>query len=1486
MVWFGLAIGRFGFAEQPTDIRVLFLGDAGRNHEPKNRFVELEAALEARGFQFSYTESLADLNQENLADFDAVILYADILEIDPAAASALYEFVSSGGGFLPIHCASACFRNSPEYINLVGAQFDRHGSGVFRAHVSEFSHPIVQGYGGFESWDESYVHSHHRENERTVLEYRADSNGREPWTWIKPYGKGRVFYTARGHDSRTWTHPGFQNLIERGLRWSTGNAPESTGSYQSMATFPVPSIAATPDDLPPLEMQDVGPQIPVYRTTEAGSGEPELERLMQKPLSPEASLQHLVVPDGFHVELFAAEPDLGGKPICMAWDAAGRCWVGETVDYPNSLADDNRGNDRIRICEDTDRDGRADKFTVFAEGLSIPSTIAFSFGGVIVQNGTETLFLQDTDNDDVADIRSVLLSGWEMSDTHGGVSNFQYGPDNWIWGMQGYNQSAPVGGESDQDSFRMGFFRMKPDGSEVEFVRSTNNNTWGLGFSEEGFVFGSTANGTPSVFMPIANRYYERVHGWLPSLTLSSIADSHLFRPITSNIRQGDWHGGFTAAAGHALYTARKYPSQYWNRVAFVNGPTGHLVGAFVLSRQGTEFRSTNAFNMLASDDEWTAPIMSEVGPDGQVWVIDWYNYIIQHNPTPDGFESGKGGAYETELRDKQRGRIYRIVADQSEPNDSVSDYPNVQGVHSDQLINALSHPTMLIRKHAQRLLVERGQADVCDALCGLVRDQSTDAIGLNVGVMHALWTLDGLGLLIPPRADATAMQRAWHESACQSVCDALRHPSAGVRRAAAGVLPPTWMAMNCLLDAKLFVDPDRHVRLAALLAVSDFSPDNSNHNLGDNSPAMSRIGNARIGNALLAAINDPNNLADRWIPDAVISASAMHSDAVLRGLQHQRGMPVTACGIIERVAEHHARDESRGVERSDDARLLAELNTVEPHVIEAVISGFSAGTHDQQSSSIDTIVDLKLESIAARVPAASKAKLVRLASLWGSRRFAKATEQAVDDLLAQVHQSDLSVEQRVAAARQAVDLKPNDRRVAIKLLDEITAMTPEPVAIGLVESLENCRWEGLGSELIGRLSAMKPPAREAAMAQLLRRPAATLEMLDAAKKGRLVLSDLSLATRENLISHPDPKIRRSAKDLLAAGDELPRRDRFAVLKDYAWTARHRGDAQNGKQVFIKNCSQCHVHRELGYRLGPDLTGMAVLPRSELLVHILDPNRNVEANYRSCTIVTNDGMILRGMLSDETKTSIGLVTTDGKTNRILRDDVEELFISSQSIMPEGFEKSIGRTDMSDLLAFLVEKHQYVPIELAPYATAISSKGLFHNDGPDRFVFPDWTPKTFHGVPFQLTDPMGQMRRNIISLHSDSAPIPSRMPKSVTIPCGMAAKAIHLLSGVGGWSYPFIKEPSVSMTVRLHYRDKEIEDHPLINGVHFADYLQRNDVSGSQFAFEFEKGQQMRYLSIKPKRQDSIKQIEFIKGEDVSAPVVMAVTVETANDTSS
>ena len=160
----------------------------------------------------------------------------------------------------------------------------------------------------------------------------------------------------------------------------------------------------------------------------------------------------------------------------------------------------------------------------------------------------------------------------------------------------------------------------------------------------------------------------------------------------------------------------------------------------------------------------------------------------------------------------------------------------------------------------------------------------------------------------------------------------------------------------------------------------------------------------------------------------------------------------------------------------------------------------------------------------------------------------------------------------------------------------------------------------------------------------------------------------------------------------------------------------------------------------------------------------------------------------------------------------------------------------------------------------------------------RLIFPKWGPVTAFGVPFQVIDPRDGAIPNVIELYGPGGAVSKQMPKTATMPCNGSAKAIHLLGGVGGWCWPFGKKGSTSMIVRLHYADGKTEDHPLLNGVHMADYIRVVDVPESKLAFTL-RGQQVRYLSIKPERTDKIDTIEFVKGDDDTAPVVMAVTVE-------
>ena len=197
-----------------------------------------------------------------------------------------------------------------------------------------------------------------------------------------------------------------------------------------------------------------------------------------------------------------------------------------------------------------------------------------------------------------------------------------------------------------------------------------------------------------------------------------------------------------------------------------------------------------------------------------------------------------------------------------------------------------------------------------------------------------------------------------------------------------------------------------------------------------------------------------------------------------------------------------------------------------------------------------------------------------------------------------------------------------------------------------------------------------------------------------------------------------------------------------------------------------------------------------------------------------------------------------------------------------------------------MLEFLTDKGRFLPLPLEKAATAISTKGLFHegDNGADRFVFEDWSPKMVGEVPFQLIDPEGKRVANLILLNGPRGTMPPKMPKSVRVACNAPAKTIHLLSGVSGWGFPAHQEKSVSMIVRLHFANGSTQDHPLSNGLHFADYISRVDVPNSEFALSA-RGQQLRHIRVSPSTDQIIREIELVKGDDPTSPIVMAITVE-------
>lgn len=1262
----------------------------------------------------------------------------------------------------------------------------------------------------------------------------------------------------------------------------------------------------TPEmDPPSLDDQtfsatDVGAKIPNYTPGAQWGTQAEPFSLMQDPLQAEVSINAYAKPQGMTLSVWAKESNenwpnreivneraagLDGKPIAMTWDENGRLWICETVDYPNELNEKPAvGRDRIKICEDTDSDGQADKFTVFADNLSIPSTLVCYRGGVIVQDGQTTIYLKDTNGDGKADFRQSIITGWALGDTHGGVSNFQYGPDNWIWGMQGYNNSQPIINGEPQQRFRQGFWRFKVRAGAsdqtapafaidaasnavaeiatdefdehtirvdaLEFVRGTNNNTWGLGFSEEGYVFGSTANGCPSVHMPIPNRYYDQVAGWSPE-TLGPISESFKFNPIDDEIRQVDYHGGYTAACGSAIYTARNYPQTWWNRIQMVCGPTGHLVGSFVLEKDGAGYRSRNAFNTVASIDDWSAPIMSEVGPDGNVWVLDWYNYIVQHNPTPNGFQTGKGAAYESDLRDKRFARVYRLLNKESAEL-SPSRTMQLAEASNEALVEALKSDNFFWRRAAQRLLVEREATDepVLNALAALVKQSEVDEIGLNPAAMHAIWTLAGLS---ESGSSAAAETLA---AACQS---GFAHISSPVRNAAVGFCHEDQLSQA--IEAGLQNDDDPKVRLTLLLRVAE----------GNAKNAIDGDGLA----ALLPSIQTDGVLLDAWTS----AASTDPTSAIVAMTKMDPAMTDAISQRVSVLAEHIA----RGRPTAEEIGRLLQIDPNSPLAV-TVWEGLANGWPRDLTISLpeDSQKLIRDRFLAENTSVESKAAILAVADQWTVENLNEIVGEIQDELLTTAMDADAEAETRLSAWEQSIRLAPNSSKILDAVEEFFTPQLPPETGVEALRSLQAARVDGLSETLLESRTSLGPKLGSQILTLLLSRTESTEDLLEAIAEGQVQFNDLQLDQRQALLNHPTAAIATRAETLMESRGAMVTSNRQTLVDQWMPVTKQEGDVTNGIAMFKKHCAACHIHGETGNEIGPNLTGMSVHPKEEILINVLDPSRSVENNFRTYQILTVDGNVLSGMLAGESANSLRIIDTQGKEKLVLREDIEQLSSSPKSLMPEGFESSMSKAEMADLLSFLAKRDKHAPLSISSVATVNSNKGLpgFRGRSGDKLELDSYGRVEVESIPFELIDPQGDRIANIIGLQSSSPRRPSTLPESVNIDCSGKVQAIHLLGGVAWAAYPRFKDETTSMIVRLHYSDSTTSDFELVNGKHIVTYQAGEDVPESTLAIEA-NGKQVRYLKVPADADKELTKIEFLKGGDFSIPLVFAVTVEFA-----
>ena len=440
-------------------------------------------------------------------------------------------------------------------------------------------------------------------------------------------------------------------------------------------------------------------------------------------LTPEEARKKFTVPPGFEMRLFASEPEVV-NPVAMTWDERGRLWVVELYEYPLGAKPGEKPRDRIKILEDTDADGKADKVTVFADGLNLATGILLGNGGVYVGQAPDFLFLQDTDGDDKADKRTVLKTGFGLEDRHELLNGFTWGPDGWLYMTHGVFTHSKVKDPNNPNdtgvTMDAAIGRYHPRTKKFEVFADGTSNPWGMDFDRAGNFFVSAC---------VIDHLFHMAPGGLYARQGGTPAYPYAYELLPSIV---DHRHHMAAYAGAAVYQGNQYPAEYRGTI-LIGNIHDNAIHQDRLTPNGSSFKASFIRDFVRANDGWFMPVSTQVGPDGCVWLMDWYDRYPCYqnaNADPDGV-------------DREYGRIWRVVYVGNKPGAIVPSRPEVgmdlSRLNTTELVKTLEHPNVWQRRQAQRLLTEQQNAAAKPLLEKLLAQGSTLEARLA-----ALWTLHG----------------------------------------------------------------------------------------------------------------------------------------------------------------------------------------------------------------------------------------------------------------------------------------------------------------------------------------------------------------------------------------------------------------------------------------------------------------------------------------------------------------------------------------------------------------------------------------------------------------------------------------------------------------------------------------------------------------------------------------------------------------------
>lgn len=937
--------------------------------------------------------------------------------------------------------------------------------------------------------------------------------------------------------------------------------------------------------------------------------------------------------DGFEIQLFASDPEIA-KPIQMNFDAGGRLWLVTSQSYPQ-LRPGADPEDKIYVLEDRDGDGKAEKARVFAEGLHIPTGIEIGDGGIYVGNATELWHLADTNGDGKADRTRRLLSGFGTEDTHHLIHTFRWGPGGILYFAQAVYIHSHV--ETPWGVRRMdggGYWQYRPESAWLkEFVRGMTNS-WGIAFDRFGQAFGVDNDNTSLNF-------------FVPGARLIRTPGESMFLP--SIVRDKPKY------CGAEIITGRHFPEE-WSGNLVTCDFRAHRVCRYRLNEAGAGFEGEELEPLVSSDNPSFRPIDVKLGPDGALYICDWYNPIINHGEVD----------FRDPRRDKTHGRIWRVVA----KDRPFVPRPVLATASVAELLEQQKSPEGWTRHFAGRVLAERPRTGVIPELATWTAAQTDEEI-----LLRALWVYQSLDLPNQP------------------LLDRLLEASDGRIRAAATRVLGYWIGRIANPRerlARLVRDPHPRVRLEAIRALAELpsmpsfelaletldqpldpfleytlkltAREMATHwlkGLGSILPEITKDQGAKRWTFALLALDSSKSsgpLLDLWRKGAiadddrkeVLASIAKHGQPdELRVILDQlvRAGAEEKIPLLASLGEAHR---LRGVKPSGDLRAnLAPL--VKGSEEKVRIEAMRLGSQWKLEGWSDQLAPL------AKDKAASTSLRVAAIDALGTLNTTDAT-----DLLVELTKRNKEPEwgRRALVALVGVDPK----RAAVLAKDYLVAAQLATDATPLFEAFVKHK--------------VGPSALASAIVEVTLAEAVAREGVRAVQSSGILATDLlaALAKAGNL---PD-----NAREI------TPQQ-----LQKMAEQVASQGNAERGEAIYRReklNCVKCHAIRGTGGEVGPDLSTIgASAPVDYLLESLLEPNKKVKENYHSMIVATSSGEVFTGIPVRKTEEEIVLRNAENKLVSIPARDVEESRMGA-SLMPEGLVDTLTADELLDLARYLSE----------------------------------------------------------------------------------------------------------------------------------------------------------------------------------------------------